>query len=550
LNKANRYIDHIISGEVNHGDYILKLCQWHLSEVANSGEYYYDEKEANRYTKFIEKLKFVEGKWAGNNFILQDWQSFFLSMIFGWKVKSTGLRRFKQVTLNVPKKNGKTALAAVISIACSFLDKEVRGQIIIAATSQDQSALCFNAAKATVEADSELMNLFLVREHRLVCKKNQTYIKYVSSEKGAQEGKGASVVIFDEEHLQLTDELRDSLKTGQAAREQPLFISISTAGTNKQGPYFNHLKVCKSIVNGTITNDSHLVLIYCAPEVEKLDWENPKVWKIANPNWGVSIIPENFETEYIEAKNDPSKQPNFITKKLNIWADSSATWIDSKLWALLKTDKKLEDFEGEDIYLGLDLGVTGDFSALSTLIPMDGYFYLFMKFWIPEDMAKSRTKTDQINFTNWARSGFIKLTEGNATDYNVIEKDILELSTRFNVIDLSYDRAHAAMLTARLIDSGVKCSPFSQSPLSIIGPTKQMADWIKEGKLQHDGSPVMAWMMGNVVGKSDENGNFMLKKGMSKNKIDGPTSCVNAIGSYIMDYVNNSGGWGDEIIIV
>jgi phage terminase large subunit-like protein len=203
LNKSTQYINNIISGKVNHGDYIRKLCEWHLSEIANSTEFYFDEKEAARYTNFVEKLKFVEGKWAGNNFILEDWQSFFLSMIFGWKVKNTGLRRFKQVTLNVPKKNGKTALAAVISIACSFLDKEMRGQIILAATSQDQSALCFNAAKATVEAEPQLMELFLVREHRLVCKKNQTYIKYVSSEKGGQEGKGASVVIFDEEHLQL-----------------------------------------------------------------------------------------------------------------------------------------------------------------------------------------------------------------------------------------------------------------------------------------------------------------------------------------------------------
>lgn len=552
MNKSEIYIKSILSGEVDHGKYILKLCEWHEKELSNQTKYFFDSGEAQKYVRFIEKLKFVEGKWAGRSFILENWQAFFISMIFGWKVSATGLRRFKQVTLNVPKKNGKTALAAVISIASSFLDKEVRGQIFMAATAQDQAAICFDAAKATVRSDSELMQLFEVREHRLICKKTQTYIRYISSEAGPQEGKGASMVIFDEEHLQGTDELRDNLKSGMAAREQPLFISISTAGTNKQSPYFNHLKTCKKIIEGIIENDSHLVLIYGAPEGKKgkVDWEDPEVWKISNPNWGVSIIEENFYEEYLEAKHDPSKQPNFITKKLNIWADSAKTWIDSKVWNLLKTDKKIEDFDMCDAYLGLDLGVTGDFCALSIIVPDSDYFYLFMRFWIPEDMAEKRTKADQINFKQWSRDGFIKLTEGNATDYNVIEKDIIKLSEQLNIIDLSYDRAHAAMLTARLIDSGVRCTPFSQGPLSIIGPTKQMADWIAQGKLQHDGSPVMAWMMSNVEGKLDENGNFMIKKGMSKNKVDGPASCVNAIGSYIFDYVNNSGGWGDEIVIL
>lgn len=545
MTKSERYIKNILSGTTDHGKYIQLLCEWHVREL-ESEVYYFDQQAANKYVQFIESLVFVEGKWAGQPFDLQDWQAFFISMIFGWKVRATGLRRFKQVTLNVPKKNGKTALAAAISLACAYLDDEQMGQIYMAATAQAQAAICFKAAKAIVRKVPGLGKRFLVREHNLLCHKNQTFIRYISSEAGGIEGAGASVVIFDEEHLQVTNELRENLESGMAAREQPLFISISTAGTDKNLPYYEHLKKCKKLVEGLIKEDSHLVLIYAAPEpTEKhpVDWENPQVWQIANPNWGVSIIEENFIHEFNQAKNEPSKQPGFITKKLNIWADSAKTWIDSKVWAGLKTDKRLEDFEGRDVYMGLDLGSTGDFCALSILIPDDGKFYLFMRFWIPEDMAAKRTKADSLNFKHWARAGFIKLTEGNATDYNVIEADIVNLSTQFNIVSLAYDKALATMLATRLSnDFAIECKPYSQGIGSVTGPTKQLYEWIMNDSLRHDGNPVMAWMISNVeVYQDDANGNYKIHKGKSKNKVDGPCSAVNAIGDYMIDYANNYG---------
>jgi len=552
MTKSERYIQNILTSKVNHGKYIKFLCEQHENDLVKSKLYYFDADEANKYIRFIESLVFTQGKWAGKPFLLEDWQAFFISMMFGWKAKSTDLRRYKQVTLNVPKKNGKTELGAAIAVACAYLDKEERGQIFMSATSQDQAKICFDAAKAIVEKSKGLSSRFQILQHRLIVQKNQTYIRYISSELGQSEGKGASIVIFDEEHLQTDDELRDSLKSGMAAREQPLFISISTAGTNKNVPYYNHLKTCKKIVEGVLKNDSHLILIYGAPEGKKkaVDWEDPEVWKIANPNWGVSIIPENFIEEFLEAKNQPSKQPNFITKKLNIWADSSSTWIDSKKWEGLKSELKFEDFIGCDAYLGLDLGVTGDFSALSILIPKDGKMYLFMRFWIPEDMAEKRTKSDGLQFRQWAREGFISLTEGNATDYNVIENDIVRLSEEINIVSLSYDKAFASMLTTRLInDWAISCRPFGQNVGNVTGPTKQFYEWIMNETIQHDGNPVMAWMISNVeVYQDDANANYKIHKGRSKNKVDGPTATVNAIGDYMFDYQENYGE--TELIIV
>ena len=543
MTKAEQYIQAIKSGKVNHGKWLKLLIDWHLRELKTSELYEYREDISLKYVNFIEKLEFTQGKWAGQPFYLQDWQAFFISLMFGWVRKDNGLRRFKQVTLNVPKKNGKTELGAAIALACSFLDKDQRGQIFMAATTQDQAAICFEAGKSIVKRIPNLACRFTIRQHRLICKKNETYIRYISSEADATEGKGASVVIFDEEHLQVTNELRDNLKSGMGAREQPLFISISTAGTDKNGPYFQHLKTCKKILDGILQDDSHLILIYSAPEKKKLDWENPEVWKIANPNWGVSVLEDNFIVDFTEAKNEPNKQPNFITKKLNIWADSAKTWIDAKRWDNLGSDVKIEEYYGKEAYIGLDLGATGDFSAMAIMIPNDDRtkMTLFMKFYIPSDMAEKRTRADQINFIQWAREGWITLTDGDATDYNVIKEDMVKYCSKFQYKPIAYDKALASMFMVQLMnDYQIQVEAYSQSVGSVTGPTKQFYEWIMNGTIQHDNNPVMAWMVSNVeVYQDDANGNYKIHKGKSKNKVDGPCAVVNSIGRMLEEWKDN-----------
>lgn len=166
-----------------------------------------------------------------------------------------------------------------------------------------------------------------------------------------------------------------------------------------------------------------------------------------------------------------------------------------------------------------------------------------MRFWIPEEMAGKRTKTDSLNFKSWADQGFITLTEGNATDYNVIEADIVRLSNEINIVSLGYDKALASMISTRLAnDFAIPCNPFSQAVGSVTGPTKQFYEWVMSEELQHDGNPVMAWMISNVeVYQDDANGNYKIHKGKSKNKVDGPCSAVNAIGVYQVDYINKYG---------
>lgn len=543
LTRADKYRDDILGGKTYHGDYILRLVENLEKDRQNSAfRWVYRNEIAEKYIRFIEKIKFTEGDKTGQLITLEHWQVYFIANLFGWVDRNDHTkRRFVESTLEIPRKNGKTTLAAVISLACAYLDGEARGQIYMAATAQKQARLCFETAWHSVMATEGLKARIKVSAHNLLVKSNNTFIRYISSEAGAIEGTNPSCVVFDEEHLQTTNELRDALRLGMGARKNPLFLSISTAGVDKNLPYYTHINNCKKILNNLIQNERHLVVIY-EPK-EGADWRDRATWMQANPNFGVSIDPELFEQDYLEANAEPSKQPGFITKRLNIWADSAKTWIDSKKWASLGQKLDLKEFEDRDAYIGLDLGSTGDFSALAILIPNEtrDKFHLFMRFYIPEHMAEKRSRADMLNFKQWWRECAIKLTEGDATDYNVIKQDILELHTKLKCKPIAYDKAYASMFMIQLYNEhGIEVESFSQSVGNVSGPTKQFYEWIMNGQLTHDNNPVMAWMISNVeVYQDDANANYKIHKGKSKNKVDGPCAAVNAIGRMLEDFNNN-----------
>lgn len=542
LNKSDKYIENIITGKIYHGKYVLRAIKNLENDKLNSDLWVYNSKIADKYIRFIENLVFTEGEKKGQNIDLEDWQAFYISQIFGWVSKTDETRRrFIETTLCVPRKNGKSTLIGIIALACAYLDDEARGQIYMAATSQKQARLCFDSAWYAVKQTKGLSSRISVSAHNLLVNKNQTYIRYISSEAGGIEGTNPSVAVLDEEHLATDNLLREALRLGMGSRKNPLFISISTAGTDKNGPYYKHLKICKKFIDGIIPNDRHFAIIY-EPD-SNMDWRLESTWKVANPNWGVSIDPDLFRQDFIEATNEASKQPMFVTKRLNIWADSAKTWIDAKRWDNLGSDVKIEEYYGKEAYIGLDLGATGDFSAMAIIIPNDDRtkMTLFMKFYIPSDMAEKRTRADQINFIQWAREGWITLTDGDATDYNVIKEDMVKYCSKFQYKPIAYDKALASMFMVQLMnDYQIQVEAYSQSVGSVTGPTKQFYEWIMNGTIQHDNNPVMAWMVSNVeVYQDDANGNYKIHKGKSKNKVDGPCAVVNSIGRMLEEWKDN-----------
>ncbi len=540
--KYKIYLESILNGKVNHGKHIKMLCEQIDTELKNEdSEFYFDYETADKFINFIEKLSLTESKWAGKPFILENWQAFIVANIFGWKNKETGLRKYDEATIHIPKKNGKTALAAVLAIAYAFLEKEdYAGQIYMAATNREQANICFRAVKRTIELTKGLGTYFKVMQYAVINNLNQTNIKALSGDAPSVEGFGSSLVIFDEYHLQRDDELKENLITGQAAREGALFISISTAGTDKTSPYYRHIKACKNILNGFSDVKSHLVVIY---EADSNNWRKESTWMQANPNYGVSVLPEKMQKEFKEAVEQSHKQPSFITKHLNIWADSSKTWIDAKKWEVLGRDLDLLDFAGQEAFIGIDGAVSGDFTAVCIAIPNEARdnIKLFFRYYIPEEMAEKRSRADGLKFRQWEREGLITLTEGDATDLNVIIRDIVKICGQLDYKPIAYDTAWLTLFATTLYnDYNIEMKVFSQSVFKQTIPTNQFYEWVMKKNIEHDNNPITAWMLSNVeMRKPDDNGNTKISKGKSKNKIDGIAAAINAIGRMLEYWEEN-----------
>lgn len=536
LSKYNQYATDVISGKKPSCKWERLACERYFNDIKNSKEFYFDTQQAEIRINFIQLLSFSKKEWAGKPFLLEPWEQFIIANIFGWRKVKDGTRRFEDATINIPKKNGKTELAAAIAITVSYVDKMINGEVYMAATAREQAGICLKAAKDMIKLSAAVNPVFEVLAHHIVVKGTGTFIKAVSSEASTAEGKGASCVILDEEHEQKTNLLRDNLKSGMAASANPLFISISTAGTNRTSPYYAHIKTCKEILEGVKSDENHFIIIYGTDEND--NWEDPEVWVKANPNYNISVKGDFLKKQHVNTINEPSTQPNFKTKHLNIWTDTYTTWIAHEIWMKGAQEINIEDYYGRECWCGLDLASSMDFTALSILIPDGDKFILFWKFWIPEVMAEKRSVADKLKFTEWARNGFITLTEGNVTDYDIVQRDIIELNDNMSITKIGYDEHNASQLVTNLTNNNVLMEPFSQSMMNMSAPIKEFERTVMVNGIIHDGNPVMAWMLSNVLIKRDGNDNKRIDRGSSTDKVDGAVATIDALGVYRRDIMN------------
>lgn len=540
---AEVYAHQVATGKIAACKYIVLACKKYFSDrkkYANGkGPFVFKQNVAQAYIEFIQMLALTKGEWAGTPFLLQPWQQFIVWNTFGWLTQA-GHRRYTEVTINVPKKNGKTELAAAIALAAALLDQEFGGQVYMAATAREQASLCFHTAKDMVMLTPEVQAHFRPLANAIALDELNTTIKAVSSEASTAEGKGASVVIFDEEHEQKDTQLRDNLRSGMAARSQPLFVSISTAGTDRHKPYYKHLQKCKAILEGRMHDDRHFIMLYTVDKKDEKNWHKPEVWAKANPNYGISLRPEFMQQQYTDALNEPSKQPNFKTKHLDIWTDTHTTWIAHETWMKGQRDITLEQFVGRICYHGLDIASVDDFCAHAMLFPptqSDKNFTVFVEYYIPDEMFTRRSLAAQRMFSNWAATGQLNLCPGNTIDFDILAQKIIERNKMFDSKIIAYDPQYqaAAIYTTLIRDGIANLGSYPQNIMSMTAPTKEFHKLILEGNLHHNGNEVTGWMLGNVHIYRDANDNQKVHKGKSADKVDGIVATLNALGAYLAE---------------
>lgn len=489
---------------------------------------YFDHEDAQKHIEFVGIIPLVDNEFANKPLIVQNWQAFLIANIYGWK-KKDGTRKHKRVYLQIPRRNSKTTVSAALSIDNAVMDPVAGGQILYAATSEDQAKICFDMTKRMCDAMCKLYpksfgKICRIYKNSVEFIDSSTVMKPVINDPTGTEGRGPKMSVADEVHLYKNGDLLDSIRKGMASSPNPLLVMITTAGYNKapDAPAYQFYEYSKKILNGTLIDDSVFTLIFQADDDD--DWKDVKTWYKANPNLGLSPKLSALEDEFQMAINlGGAKEVDFKIKHLNMWVDSEVTWISKERWEKDQLTEWPDDLPTGRA--GLDLASVSDFCSLSIEQVKNGISFESWKFYLPEETLKT---TQNENYRIWAKQGFITVTPGNATDYNFIKKDIAQMMEDKIISCVYYDRYNSSQLVIDLHEEGVPMIKMAQTASSMHSPIMDLERLVYEGKIQHKNNPVATWMLGNVRIIQDENGNCKITKGKSNGKVDGIVSMVMA----------------------
>ncbi|HEL2110206.1 TPA: terminase large subunit [Streptococcus suis] len=513
---------------------------------------HYDEAKADRAVTFINNLSHTKGKWAGKRFDLLPWQEQIVRDLFGI-VKEDGNRQFLTAYIEIPKKNGKSELAAAIALYLLYADNEASAEVYGAACDRNQASIVFDVAKQMVQMSRPLekRSKIMGATKRIVNYSNAGFYQVLSAETGTKHGLNVSGLVFDEIHAQPNRHLYDVLTKGSGdAREQPLFFIITTAGTDRNSICYELHTKALDILNGRKKDTSFYPVVYGLSDED--DWNDEANWRRANPSLGHTIGIDRVREAYQQALDNPAEENVFKQLRLNMWTSSSVAWIPEHVYAKGNHPIQYDSLKGRSCYAGLDLSSTSDITAFVLVFPPrfeEENYIVLPYFWLPEDTLELRCRRDHVLYDVWERQGYIKTTEGNVVHYGFIEKFIEELSEIYHIKEIAYDRWNATQMVQNLEGMGLTMVPFGQGYKDMSPPSKELYKLMMEGKIQHGGHPVLKWMGQNVVMRQDPAGNIKPDKEKSVEKIDGIVALIMGLDRCIRHQIDEGSVYDERGIL-
>jgi phage terminase large subunit-like protein len=491
-----------------------------------------DEEKAERAAQFIRNLKHTKGVWHGVPFDLLPWQDKIIKDIFG-TVKDNGFRQYNNAYVEIPKKNGKSELAAAIALYPTCADSEWGAEVYGCAADRQQASIVFDVAVDMVDQCPALKKRIkpIISQKRLVYMPLGSFYQVLSSEAFSKHGLNVHGVIFDELHAQPNRELYDVMTKGSGdARMQPLFFLITTAGTDRNSICYEVHQKAEDILRGKKNDPTFYPVIYGMKDGD--DWSLEGNWYKANPSLGHTIDIEKVRNAYNSAKENPAEENIFRQLRLNQWVKQSTRWMQMDKWDACNEKVDIDALRGRECYGGLDLSSTTDITAFVLVFPPRTEaekFIVLSYFWIPEDNLKFRVRRDHVPYDIWEKQDQIKTTEGNVVHYGFIETFIEELGTKYNIKEIAFDRWGAVQMVQNLEGMGFTVVPFGQGYKDMSPPSKELMKLTLEKKISHGGNPVLRWMMDNIFVKIDPAGNIKPDKEKSTEKIDGAVALIMAL---------------------
>ena len=553
--RALRYANNVIGGKIAACKWVIAACQRHIDDLERSEgdwKYVFDTRAANRVCQFNELLPHIKGEWARPTLIngemvypkikLEDWQCFILCVIFGWKNKETGKRRFKRVYIEVPRKNAKSTLSSGVANYMLTADDEPGAEVYSAATTGEQARIVFNDSCTMAQREPSFVARFGVDvgKHSMSVPHTASVFRPLNAEGSTLDGLNIHCAIIDELHAHKKRDLYDVLDSGTGARSQPILWMITTAGSDRSGICYEQRIHVTKILDKVFDDESFFGIIYTIDEGD--DWTDPTTWMKANPNFNVSVMPDDMEEACRKAMSMASAQNGFLTKRLNIWVNADSAWMDMRAWDAAGDAKiKLVDFVGQECIISHDLASKVDIAAKMRLFWRDidniRHYYAFGAYFLNEQAIEDGKNSQ---YSGWARRGLLISTEGNVTDFGVIEDDFLDDATRFTVAEAPYDPFQATQFSQRMVAAGLPMIEVGQTVKNFSEPMKWLEALVLQGRFHHDGDPVLTWMVSNVVCHRDAKDNIYPRKDREENKIDGVVALIMCLNRAITSEIQES----------
>ncbi|MFL7940803.1 terminase large subunit [Priestia megaterium] len=534
-NPILEYWARIESGQEVVGDKVRRIYKKLAADVYDQdSEYEYDAKRANHAIEFIERFcKHSKGKWAGKPIELELWQKAFIAALFGFVHKIDGTRKYREALLVVARKNGKSTLSSGICLYLMVADGEGGAEVYAVATKEQQAKIVWQESKRMVKKSPVLSNRIKTLVKELNADFNDSVFKPVGSDSDTLDGLNVHGASLDEIHAWKDKNLYDVIVDGTSAREQPLILMITTAGTVRESVYDMKYDEAVMLLNGFddpegYKDDRFLPIIY---ELDSRDeWIDSSKWKKANPGLGTIKKEDNLETKVNKAKANSALVKNLLTKDFNIPETSLEAWLSfGDIVNDLTFD--VEELRGCYAVAGTDLSSTTDLTCATLIVqkPDSEMIYVLQKYFIPEELVEKKIHEDKIPYDIWIEKGYVEATAGHKVDYSRVTAWYVEMINEYDIrpLWLGYDSWNSQYWTNEMMNAGFEMEEVRQGAKTMSQPMKLLAAALKGNEVNYNNNPVLKWCLSNTSIKTDDNENIRPVKGLSqKMRIDGAVSLI------------------------
>ncbi|KJV38195.1 terminase large subunit [Acinetobacter brisouii] len=537
VDAANKWARSVISGKIPACKWVKLACQRHLDDLKKAKSrdfpYKFEPKFAEKKILFIELLPHTKGEWALKRLKikLEDWQKFGIAVTFGWIRKKDGYRRFRESYWEVPRKNGKSAIAAGVALNMFANDGEFGSEVYSGATTEKQAWEVFKPARLMVNRSPDLIEAagILVNAGSLEIPTDGSLFEPLIGD--PPDGQSPHCAIVDEFHEHADSRLYDTMQTGMGARRQPLIFTITTAGFNIEGPCYDLRIRVQEMLEGTVPDDELFGWIWTIDEGD--DWTDPKVLVKANPNYDVSVYEDYLISQQRRATQSAAKQNTFKTKHLNVWVSAKSAFFNMEHWNKGKdTSLNIADFVNDACLICVDLSSKIDIAARINLFyrMIEGkihYYSIAPRFYLPYDTVYNGEEKQVIErYQKWLNQGLLTVCDGFENDLNEIAEDIIEDAANLTIQEVPYDEWGGFQISKQIDEAGYTSIKIPKNTKTFSPAMKEVEAAIAAGRFHHDGNPILSWMFGNVISKTGKNDTEFPDKEKKFKKIDGAVASL------------------------